>query len=99
MATYQELVSQAEALMAQAEQVRKNEIANVIAEIKATMKKHGITLKDLGGAGAARGAKAGSGVVKYRNANGETWTGGAGRRPAWVKNALAAGENLEKYRV
>lgn len=98
MATYQELISQAEALMAQAEQVRKNEMANSIADIKATMKKHGITLKDLGG-GAARGAKAGSGVVKYRNANGETWTGGAGRRPAWVKAALAAGEDIEKYRV
>ena len=38
MASYQELRSQAEALMVQAEQVRKEELASVIADIKAKMK-------------------------------------------------------------
>ncbi|NLC36998.1 MAG: H-NS histone family protein, partial [Alcaligenaceae bacterium] len=37
MATYLELKAQAEALMQQAEQVRKNEIAEIVAEIKAKM--------------------------------------------------------------
>ena len=47
MATYSELMAQAQALMAQAEQVRKQELANVIADIKAKMKEYGITLEDL----------------------------------------------------
>ena len=38
MSSYQELVNQAKALMAQAEDVRKQELANVIAEIKDKMK-------------------------------------------------------------
>ena len=38
MASYKELVSQAEALMAQAEEVRKQELAGVIADIKAKIK-------------------------------------------------------------
>ena len=38
MATYSELVSQAQALMQQAEQMRKQELASVVADIKAKMK-------------------------------------------------------------
>lgn len=34
---------------------------------------------------------------KYRNEKGETWSGGPGRRPKWIVDALAAGESLEKY--
>ncbi len=43
MATYSELMAQAQSLMAQAEQARKNELSNVIADIKAKMKQYGIT--------------------------------------------------------
>jgi DNA-binding protein H-NS len=58
MANYQELKSQAEDLMRQAEAARKAEIGAAIAEIKAKMVMYGITLEDLGGkAKAARGRK------------------------------------------
>jgi DNA-binding protein H-NS len=58
MASYQELKSQAEDLMRQAEAARKAEIGSAIAEIKAKMLTYGITLDDLGGkAKAARGRK------------------------------------------
>ena len=50
MATYIELKNQAEALLAEAEQVRKQEIAEVIQRIKSQMKEYGVTLTDLGGA-------------------------------------------------
>ena len=50
MATYSELMAQAQALMNQAEQARKNELATTIADIKAKMKQYGITVADLGGA-------------------------------------------------
>ncbi len=49
MANYQELKSQAEDLMRQAEAARKAEIGAAIAEIKAKMAMYGITLEDLGG--------------------------------------------------
>ena len=58
MANYQELKSQAEDLMRQAEAARKAEIGAAIAEIKAKMAMYGITPEDLSGkAKAARGRK------------------------------------------
>jgi DNA-binding protein H-NS len=102
MATYSELVNQAQALMAQAEQVRKQELAAVIADIKAKMKEYGITVADLGTVSAAprkAGAAKTKGAPKYRGPNGETWSGGPGRKPDWVRNVLAAGQNIEDYAI
>jgi DNA-binding protein H-NS len=102
MATYSELMAQAQALMNQAEQARKNELAATIADIKAKMKEYGITVADLGGAaaGAKKAAKSKSkAAAKYRGPNGELWAGGPGRKPEWVRTALAAGKNLEDYRI
>ena len=102
MATYSELMAQAQALMSQAEQARKNELAAAIADIKAKMKEYGITVADLGGAaaGAKKAAKSTSkAVAKYRGPNGELWAGGPGRKPEWVRAVLAAGKSLEDYRI
>lgn len=103
MASYSELMNQAQALMAQAEQVRKQELAAVIADIKAKMKEYGITAADLGGAAAsgrkAPKAKAEAREAKYRGPNGETWAGGLGRKPEWVRAILAAGKNIEDFRI
>jgi DNA-binding protein H-NS len=102
MATYSELMAQAQSLMAQAEQARKDELSNVIADIKAKMKQYGITVADLGG-GASVGRKAGKSksvaAPKYRGPNGELWAGGPGRKPQWVRDALAAGKNLDSYKI
>jgi DNA-binding protein H-NS len=39
-------------------------------------------------------------VVKYRNEIGQTWSGATqGRKPAWVKEILEAGGDLEQYKV
>jgi DNA-binding protein H-NS len=101
VASYQELRSQAEALMAQAEQVRKEEIASVIAGIKATMKQYNISAADLGITGGQRKVRVAKtpGVVKYRGPNGETWAGGLGRKPQWVRNIIDAGRNIEEFKV
>lgn len=48
MATYIELKQQAEALLAEAEIVRKQEITEVVQSIKAQMKEYGLTVADLG---------------------------------------------------
>lgn len=50
MTTYNELMTQAESLMAQAEQVRKQERASAISEIQAKMLEHGLTVEDLAAA-------------------------------------------------
>ena len=101
MATYTELMAQAQALMTQAEQARKTELSAAIADIKATMKQYGITLADLGGApGVKRAVKSKSKApAKYPGPNGELWGGGAGRKPEWVRAALAAGQSIESFRI
>lgn len=100
MANYSELMAQAQALMAQAEQARKSELASVVAEIKAKMKQFGITVADLGGAGAKGAAKSKSKApAKFKGPNGELWAGGPGRKPEWVRAVLASGKNIEDFRI
>lgn len=101
MATYTELMNQAQELMAQAEQARKTELASVIADIKGKMKQFGITTADLGGAGGGKkaGKSKSSAPAKYRGPNGELWAGGPGRKPEWVRNVLAQGKSLDQYLI
>ena len=103
MATYIELKNQAEALLAEAELVRKQEIAEVIQRIKAQMKEYGVTLADLGGATGGVQRKAAktksTAPAKYRGPNGELWAGGLGRKPEWVRALLAEGKNIEEYLI
>jgi len=101
MASYQELRSQAEALMVQAEQVRKEELASVIADIKAKMKQYGVSASDLGMSGGTRKVRVAKvpSVVRYRGANGETWAGGLGRKPQWVRDVLDSGRSIEDFKV
>lgn len=101
MATYSELVSQAQALMQQAEQVRKQELASVVADIKAKMKEYGITLEDLGGLAGRKsgGAAKVKAPARFRGPNGELWSGGPGRKPEWVREVLAAGKSIEDFRI
>ena len=103
MATYLELKEQAERLLAQAEEMREKEIADAIADIKEKMRLYGLTAEDLGlgrssGARAQR-AKAPPAAIKYRGPNGETWSGGRGRKPQWVQQALQQGRKLEEFAV
>lgn len=100
MATYAELISQAQALMEQAENKRKQELASVISEIKSKMTEFGITLEDLGAKGGVRmRGKAKSPVeAKYKGPEGQLWTG-RGRRPEWVNQALATGKSIEEFAI
>jgi DNA-binding protein H-NS len=99
MATYLELKQKAEKLMAEAEQMRQKEISEVVAEIREKMKTYGLSMQDIGGAGIGR-KRSSSGAartVKYRGPNGETWSGGRGRKPKWVQEALKAGKKIEDF--
>jgi len=100
MATYIELKAQAEAMLAQAESVRKQELAAVILDIKNKMKEYGLTAADLGGGSVKAAAKSKSTApAKYRGPNGELWAGGLGRKPEWVRAVLAEGKNIEDYLI
>ena len=103
MTTYAELKAQADALNAQAEIARKQEIAEVVQRIKADMKEYGITVLDIGGniiTVKSKAAKTKSTApAKYRGPNGELWAGGLGRKPEWVRQVLAAGGTLDAYAI
>src|SRR6266496_4126085 len=100
MATYLELKAKAEKLLAEAEELRVKEINEVVAEIKQKMKEYGLTAKDLGGPGRPKKSRAPAAkktAARYRGPNGETWSGGRGRKPRWVTEALAKGKKLEDF--
>lgn len=101
MASYSELMAQAQNLIAQAEQARKDELSAVIADIKAKMKQFGITAADLGSTSATKktGKSKSAAPAKYKGPNGELWAGGPGRKPEWVRAVLASGKSLDSYLI
>ena len=103
MATVSELLAQKAAIEKQLIEVRRDEKAGAIAQVKALMAEHGLTLADISSRGkavAGRGPKTGSKVApKYRNtATGDTWSG-RGLQPKWLKAALASGRKLSDFAI
>lgn len=107
MSTYKELKAQAEALMKQAEEMRLQETASAIADIKAKMELYGLTVHDLGGGSAAskspakRKKRTDSGLpvpAKYKDSNGNVWSG-RGIKPKWLQEALSRGNKIEDFAV
>jgi DNA-binding protein H-NS len=90
-------------LRRQAEELRNHERAGVIEEVRKKIAEYGLTAADL--RLAARVGKRGSGIVptksaaKYRSPTGETWSGGRGRKPRWITEALAAGKSLSDFEI
>jgi DNA-binding protein H-NS len=83
MATYAELKAQADALIKQAQEVRKQENKEVAAQIRAMIQEHGITADQLGFAPAGKGSRKPV-PAKYRDPiSGKTWSG-RGRTPLWL---------------
>ena len=108
MATLKELLAQEEQLAAQRESLARQitaakqaERAGAIAEVKALMAAHGLTMADLGtrSAAAPKGVAAKKVAAKYRNsATGDSWSG-RGLQPNWLKRALADGRSLDEFKV
>lgn len=87
MSTYKELQHQIERLQKEADQARKTELSNAIADIQSKMREFGISPEDLGfGVRKRTAVKAVRKPVapKYRNDDtGETWSG-RGKPPKWM---------------
>ncbi len=111
--TYAQIVKQIEALKQDAERARRKEVDGVVGRIREAIAVYKLTAEDLGfgtlgkrgpkaAAPAKRGRKAAGAkavaVVKFRNETGGTW-GGRGKRPQWLRDALAAGKQLSDFAV
>jgi DNA-binding protein H-NS len=98
--SYSQIQKQIEALQMQAAKLRVEEVAGVVAKIKEAISVYGLTRQDLFGAGTpkakAPGRKANG--VKYADGKGGEW-GGRGKRPGWLREALAAGRSLQDFAV
>ena len=100
MASYKELMDQAKQLMQQAEELRKSELKEVVANIRSMMTEYGLTVEDLG----FKPIKAGKPSTatdaadwKYSNpANPKKGWSGKGRVPFGIKDYVAIkGNKLE----
>ena len=99
MPSYTDLQREIARLMQQAEAARKAEVAAVIADIRAQMHAHGLTVADLGSTGRSSRAKGATVAAKYRSqATGETWTG-RGKMPRWLQAQVSAGKKKEDFLI
>ena len=92
-------------LRKQAEELRNHERTSVIEEVRAKIAEYGLSATDLklstrsSGAKRSVSASASKSAAKYRGPNGESWSGGRGRKPRWVTEALAAGKSLSDFAI
>jgi DNA-binding protein H-NS len=99
MPSLQQLLDQQASIALQIEALKSQSKAQAVAEVKALMELHGLTVADIGtptrNAGdAASGKKI---AAKYRDAaTGQTWTG-RGLKPKWLSEALAQGKTLADF--
>lgn len=101
--SYAQIQKQIEVLQRQADELRSQEVAGVVARIKEAIAHYGLTAQQLGYGGGslrakAKGPKAAGGAVvpAYSDGLGNTW-GGRGPRPQWLKAAVAAGKTPEDF--
>ncbi|MBB3255865.1 DNA-binding protein H-NS [Paraburkholderia bannensis] len=99
MSQYSELKAQIARLQAQADEARRNEIADVIAMIREKIAEYGLSAQDLGFAvtvAARRGRPPKKAPLppRYQDPkSGATWSG-RGKPPKWI-----AGKNRERYLI
>ena len=112
--SYTQVVKQIEILKAEAEKLRRQEMAGVIDRIRSAISFYNLTAADLGlGAKAAKAPKAAvqpgrpkakakvataPAVLKYRDEQGRGWVG-RGKRPQWLRDALTGGKSLQDFAV
>lgn len=86
-----------EAIEAQIAEGKSAARAGNIATVRALMAEHGLTAADLGHSRALKAVKA-KAAPMYRNDAGQTWAG-RGKRPDWLRMALANGMELGQFRA
>jgi DNA-binding protein H-NS len=102
MSSLNELLAQRAELEKQIENLQTTARSDAIAQIKALMADHGLSVADLAGKVAAKKGSQAKGTTvaaKYRNQEtGETWSG-RGLKPRWLKAQIEAGKAVEDFAV
>lgn len=97
MSQYADLKAQIAKLQAQADEARRTEVDNVVADIRQKIAEYGLTAQDLGFAVAAkrgRPPKKAPLPAKYQDPkSGNTWSG-RGKPPKWI-----VGKNRERFLI
>ncbi|AJZ58678.1 DNA-binding protein H-NS [Paraburkholderia sp. BL23I1N1] len=97
MSQYADLKAQIAKLQAQADEARRTEIDNVVADIRQKIAEYGLTAQDLGFAVAARRGRPPKKAplpAKYQDPkSGNTWSG-RGKPPKWI-----VGKNRERFLI
>lgn len=100
--SYAQIQKQIEALQRQADGLRAQEVAGVVARIKEAIAHYGLTAEQLGYGTMPRGVKVKAQKIgraetpPYSDGLGNSW-GGRGPRPQWLKAEIAAGRTLEEF--
>lgn len=80
--------------------IQREERTSAIAQVKALMSQHGLSLADLTArapASAPKGRSGGKVAAKYRDpATGQTWSG-RGLHPKWLKQAMTNGAKIGDF--
>jgi len=96
------MIAQKEALEQKIAEATAHGRSEAIAQVKAMMAEHGLTMADLGGTRKPAGKSKAPGkkvAAKYRNiSTGESWSG-RGLQPRWLKAALASGKKMADFAV
>ena len=101
---HKQIQKQLAALRRQADKLREQDVGGVVACIKDAIAHYGLTAEQLGFSATSGPAKAKVKVTKstpvrsakYSDGQGNTWSG-MGKRPYWLRDALAAGRSLEEF--
>lgn len=101
--TYEQLLVVADKAMTLAETKKAAAKQALIDEFQQRAQSFGLSLVEEGGRGRrGTGRKvapaSGPKAVRYRDQNGNTWSG-RGPRPQWLKEALDAGRSINEFRV
>lgn len=105
--SYAQLQEKIATLQRQAEALRQKEVAGVISKIKVAIGHYGITAQQLGFGASTSSTKvvankpqksSSSESAKFSDGNGQSWSG-RGKRPNWLRAALAAGASIEDFAV
>ncbi len=99
MTTLQELIQQRDELNARIEAMQQELRAQILAEIKATMREYDLRIEDLTSAGKSAKSDRVKAAAKYRDpVTQQTWSG-RGKRPNWINEALASGKSMDEFSV
>jgi DNA-binding protein H-NS len=99
MTTLQELIKQRDELNARIEAMQKELRAQILSEIRATMREYDLRIEDMASGSKSVQRDRGQVAAKYRNpVTQQTWSG-RGKRPQWVHEALAEGKSLDEFSI